>query len=56
MSSDFPREMLVTVTFEEQDGKGRLTLRHDGIPVGRMSESTEAGWRQSFDKLDEALK
>jgi uncharacterized protein YndB with AHSA1/START domain len=56
MEGAFPLEMLITVTFEELDGKTRFTLRHDGIPAGQMSELTEAGWRQSFDKLAEVLK
>jgi uncharacterized protein YndB with AHSA1/START domain len=56
MEGAFPLEMLITVTFEELDGKTRLTLRHDGIPAGQMSELTEAGWQQSFDKLAEILK
>jgi len=33
----------------------QLTLRHAGIPVGEMSELTEAGWNESFDKLAEGL-
>ncbi len=55
MSGDWPKELLVTVTFEEQDGKTKFTLRHVGIPVGEMSELTEAGWNESFDKLAESL-
>ena len=51
MGPDFPLEMLVTVTFEELEGGTKLTLRHAGIPEGRMSELTEAGWKESFDKL-----
>ena len=34
LSSDFPLEMLVTVTFEEFEGKTKLTLHHVGIPSG----------------------
>jgi len=56
MGPDFPLEMLVTVTFEDNDGKTRITLRHAGIPDGQMSELTAAGWKQSFEKLDEVLK
>ncbi len=32
-----------------------MTLRHVGIPAGEMSELTEAGWNESFDKLAESL-
>ncbi len=56
MSQDFPLEMLVTVTFEEDGGKTKMTLRHAGIPAGQMSELTEAGWNESFDKLARVLK
>lgn len=56
MGSDFPLEMLVTVTFEESKGKTTMTLRHAGIPAGQVSELTEAGWKESFDKLAEVLK
>ena len=55
MEGDWPLELQITVTFEEQEGKTRLTLRHAGIPAGRMSEMTEAGWNESFDKLAEVL-
>jgi uncharacterized protein YndB with AHSA1/START domain len=56
MSDDFPLEMLVTVTFEECDGKTKMTLRHVGIPSGIMSDMTSASWSTSFDKLAESLK
>jgi uncharacterized protein YndB with AHSA1/START domain len=56
MSSEFPMELLVTVTFEDLGDKTRLTLRHAGIPAGEMMELTEAGWNGSFDKLAAALK
>jgi uncharacterized protein YndB with AHSA1/START domain len=51
MSPDFPLEMLIAVTFEEQKGKTRLFLRHIGIPLGHMRDLTEGGWNESFDKL-----
>ncbi len=56
MSSDFPLEMLVTVTFEDIGGKTRLTLKHVGNPAGAERDGAEQGWSQSFDKLAEALK
>jgi uncharacterized protein YndB with AHSA1/START domain len=55
MSADFPLEMLVTVTFEEQDGKTRLTLKHAGLPPGKDMEDCREGWSQSFDKLAEVV-
>ena len=32
-----------------------MTLRHVGLPAGKMSEMTGTGWNQSCDKLAEAL-
>lgn len=55
MSADFPTEMLVKATFEEDDGKTRLTLRHRGIPAGPDTEGARQGWSESFDKLAEYL-
>jgi uncharacterized protein YndB with AHSA1/START domain len=56
MSADFPLEMLVIVTFEEHEGKTKLTLRHVGIPAGADRDGANVGWGQSLDKLAEALK
>jgi uncharacterized protein YndB with AHSA1/START domain len=33
MGGDWPSELLVTVTFEEHEGKTKFTLRHVGIPA-----------------------
>jgi uncharacterized protein YndB with AHSA1/START domain len=55
MSPDLPLEMLLTVTFEEHDGKTRLTVHHVGIPIGEESDLAEAGWNESLDKLAEHL-
>ena len=55
MEGDIPLEMLVTVTFEDLDGKTRMTLKHTGFQVGEMSDMAEAGWNQSFDKLAATL-
>ena len=56
MSSDIPLEMLVTVTFEEQGGKTKLTLTHAGLPAGEQRDGAQTGWSESFDKLAESLK
>lgn len=55
MGDDWPAEILVTVTLEEENGRTKLTMRQDGIPAGEMREQTSAGWSQSFDKLEAAL-
>jgi Activator of Hsp90 ATPase homolog 1-like protein len=46
----------VTVTFEDHDGKTKLTLKHIGLPTGPDSEGANQGWNESFDKLTEILK
>lgn len=56
MGTDFPLETVVTVIFEDQDGKTKMTLIHAGMPAGQMKEMTGAGWNESFDKLAESLK
>jgi uncharacterized protein YndB with AHSA1/START domain len=56
MSGEWPLELLVTVTFEEYEGKTMMTLQHVGIPVGENRDLTEAGWNESFDKLAEYLE
>lgn len=55
MQGDWPPELVVTVTFEEDGGKTKMILQHDGIPPGTMSDC-ETGWSGSFDKLAESLK
>lgn len=55
MSAEFPLEMMLTVTFEADDGKTRLTLQHVGLPPGEDLENCRAGWNQSLDKLSEML-
>ncbi len=49
----FPMELLITITFEEKDGKTKMTLVHSGI--AQLDEKTRQdmnqGWNQSFDKF-----
>lgn len=52
---EFPLETEVTVTFEDQDGKTKLTVRHAGMPVGEHGSQAEAGWNESLDKLAASL-
>lgn len=56
MSPDIPLECQVTLTFEEHNGKTKMTLKHVGIPEGQMRDLAQAGWNQSFDKLAETLR
>lgn len=55
MGKEWPLELLVTVTFEDQDGKTKMTLRHAGIPTGEHGDMCQVGWSESFDKLAEYL-
>jgi uncharacterized protein YndB with AHSA1/START domain len=55
MSASHPAETFVTVTFEEHEGKTKLTLRH-AIPVSvEEREGTEHGWIEMLDRLAEDL-
>lgn len=56
MAADFPLEMQVTITFEDYQGKTRMTLQHAGLPAGEMNDQTGAGWNESFDKLAESVR
>jgi uncharacterized protein YndB with AHSA1/START domain len=52
----WPLELLVTVTFEAQDGGTKMKLVHTGFPDGNVSGMAKAGWSESFDKLEEFLE
>jgi uncharacterized protein YndB with AHSA1/START domain len=55
MNSDFPLEMLVTIIFEDFEGKTKMTLIHSFLPIGKTRELTAIGWDESFDKLEKEL-
>jgi len=55
ITEDVPLEMLITVTFDEHEGKTKMTLRHEGLPAGEMRDGAGQGWNESFDKLAETL-
>ena len=55
MIADFPLEMLLTMTFEDDEGKTKLTLHHIGIPSGADRDGARTGWAESLDKLAELL-
>jgi uncharacterized protein YndB with AHSA1/START domain len=56
MGDDMPIETEVIVTFEDLDGKTKLTLQQIGFPKSQMTEHAGAGWNQAFDKLAETLR
>ncbi len=53
-------DALTTVTFEEENGKTKMTMKTIAKGVSaqapQMLEGMEAGWSQSFDKLADSLK
>jgi len=53
MPGDVPTEYQVTITFEEVDGKTKMTLKHVGMLEG--ADDMTNGWNQSFDKLAASL-
>lgn len=55
MSESFPDELLIRVTFEELDGKTKLTLEHIGLPPGEDRDMAEEGWSESLDRLEDYL-
>jgi uncharacterized protein YndB with AHSA1/START domain len=56
MKGEWPSELIATETFEEEKGKTRFTLQHEDFPSAVDSEMAQAGWNESFDKLDSVLK
>ncbi len=56
MGEEWPDDVLITVTFEELEYcTTQLTLRHSGLPAGEMTEGSELGWNEAFDKLADLL-
>jgi uncharacterized protein YndB with AHSA1/START domain len=56
LSGDFPRELKITVNFEDKGTKTKMILTHYGFPNKKELESAEQGWSQSFDKLEHILE
>ena len=49
---DWPMEALITVTFEEEAGKTKFTLRHAvGAAPAAARDECRAGWSESLDRL-----
>ena len=56
LSAEWPVEAQVTVTFEDYNGKTKLTLRHyAGAAPAAEIDGANQGWNQSFDRLSEYL-
>jgi uncharacterized protein YndB with AHSA1/START domain len=46
----WPSTLLITLHFDDDAGKTKLTLLHEGLPI-EMLESCESAWNEYFDKL-----
>lgn len=57
MPAGWPSETLIEVTFDDVDGKTRLTMRNIGL-TEEMIEAVQCrqGWNESFDRLEEYLR
>jgi len=55
LPGNWPKELLISVYFEEADGATKMKLRHEGIP-DEMREECIKGWNESFDKLEKNIK
>lgn len=57
MSADWPEEGKVTVTFEDQNGKTKLTVEHANIIAsGPERDMCKDGWNKTLDSLAEYLE
>jgi uncharacterized protein YndB with AHSA1/START domain len=54
-SADFPEQALVSVSFEDEGGKTRMTLRHSIAATLPEFEGAQEGWSQSLDRLADYL-
>lgn len=53
-AGEWPLEMQIEVTLEEEGGRTKVTLRHIGMPAAETA-GAGAGWNESFDKLAASL-
>jgi len=49
-------DTLVTVTFEDVNGKTRLTLRHATFPTEAIRDDHTGGWNSTLDRLAELVE
>jgi len=50
-----PLETQIVVTFEDEGGNTKMTVRHEGMAAQYQSDAS-GGWNESFDKLAKTLK
>jgi uncharacterized protein YndB with AHSA1/START domain len=56
MTGEWPAELVASMSFADEKGKTKFTLRHEGLPRGEMTEGAKDGWNESFDKLEKVLE
>lgn len=56
MPAELANELLITVTFDDQGDKTKMTLRHKDFPDGEMLDSCRNGWSESLDKFEAVLR
>jgi uncharacterized protein YndB with AHSA1/START domain len=56
LSSDWPLESEMTIILEDVDGRTRMTMRQQDVPVGPDRDNSIQGWNESMDKLAEFLE
>lgn len=52
---EWESDLLITIEFEETDGKTNLLLKHEGIPQ-EIYEECMKGWEECLKKLEENFK
>lgn len=52
-----PHESVITLTFEDLEGKTKLTVQHDGLEAASAANQSfyKLGWNESLDRLADAL-
>ncbi|MBM3469008.1 MAG: SRPBCC domain-containing protein [Alphaproteobacteria bacterium] len=55
-NSDYAKDTLVTVEFEDRDGQTELTLSHDLFTDEETRKDHFEGWTQCLENLDSTLK
>jgi uncharacterized protein YndB with AHSA1/START domain len=55
MPGNWGKEVIVTIDLQNENGKTKMTLQHEGIPEEMKNDCID-GWQQSFDKMERSLK
>lgn len=56
LSQDWSLEMLITINFEEDHGKTRLKIKHEGVSQNQDErDACERTWNETLDRLEEYL-